>query len=166
MADMQSFIPNVIGPMVTQALTDWQQRANAEQEDLVAAYTKECKLRRKYFNQIQELRGNIRVYCRVRPSSHDDDYAVTFTKSGKLRVVNEEKRTHHDFEFEQIFKPEASQTDVFNEVSDLILSVLDGYNVCIFAYGQTGSGKTHTMVRPRAFVTLCVFVCVCVCLCV
>jgi chromosomal replication initiation ATPase DnaA len=26
------------------------------------------------------------------------------------------------------------------------VSVLDGYNVCIFAYGQTGSGKTHTMV--------------------
>ena len=27
----------------------------------------------------------------------------------------------------------------------LCVSVLDGYNVCIFAYGQTGSGKTHTM---------------------
>lgn len=40
----------------------------------------------------------------------------------------------------------------------LIVSVLDGYNVCIFAYGQTGSGKTFTMegygenvgVSPRA----------------
>jgi hypothetical protein len=27
----------------------------------------------------------------------------------------------------------------------LVVSVLDGYNVCIFAYGQTGSGKTYTM---------------------
>ena len=25
------------------------------------------------------------------------------------------------------------------------MSVMDGYNVCIFAYGQTGSGKTYTM---------------------
>ena len=40
----------------------------------------------------------------------------------------------------------------------LCVSVLDGYNVCIFAYGQTGSGKTFTMeggngnkgVSPRA----------------
>ena len=28
------------------------------------------------------------------------------------------------------------------------MSVLDGYNVCIFAYGQTGSGKTYTMSGP------------------
>ena len=25
------------------------------------------------------------------------------------------------------------------------MSVVDGYNACIFAYGQTGSGKTYTM---------------------
>src|SRR3546814_12322043 len=29
-----------------------------------------------------------------------------------------------------------------------MVSVLDGYNVCIFAYGQTGSGKTYTMIGP------------------
>jgi hypothetical protein len=34
---------------------------------------------------------------------------------------------------------------VFEETQPLVVSVLDGYNVCIFAYGQTGSGKTHTM---------------------
>ena len=31
------------------------------------------------------------------------------------------------------------------DVRQLVTSVLDGYNVCVFAYGQTGSGKTHTM---------------------
>ena len=36
-------------------------------------------------------------------------------------------------------------TQVFAEVMALVLSCIDGYNVCIFAYGQTGSGKTHTM---------------------
>ena len=34
---------------------------------------------------------------------------------------------------------------VFEETAPLVVSVLDGYNICIFAYGQTGSGKTHTM---------------------
>lgn len=38
-----------------------------------------------------------------------------------------------------------SAADVFEETAPLAISVLDGYNVCIFAYGQTGTGKTFTM---------------------
>lgn len=34
---------------------------------------------------------------------------------------------------------------MFVDASPLVISVLDGYNVCIFAYGQTGTGKTFTM---------------------
>ena len=35
--------------------------------------------------------------------------------------------------------------DVFADTAPVVVSVLDGYNVCIFAYGQTGAGKTFTM---------------------
>lgn len=34
---------------------------------------------------------------------------------------------------------------MFADAAPLVISVLDGYNVCIFAYGQTGTGKTFTM---------------------
>jgi len=49
------------------------------------------------------------------------------------------------FNFDKVFSQESTQEEVFDETGPLVVSVLDGYNVCIFAYGQTGSGKTHTM---------------------
>ena len=49
------------------------------------------------------------------------------------------------FDFDRAFPPESSQGEVFEDVSPLVTSALDGYNVCIFAYGQTG-----TLAAPRA----------------
>ncbi len=41
------------------------------------------------------------------------------------------------YEFDQVFGgPDGnSQTDVFRDSKHLMMSVVDGYNVCIFAYG-------------------------------
>ena len=55
------------------------------------------------------------------------------------------------WEFDQTFDFRSSQEEVYSEVSPLVTSVLDGYNVCIFAYGQTGLGSAS---RFLAFVAL------------
>lgn len=54
------------------------------------------------------------------------------------------------FEFDRVFSPEDTQEMVYEDVSDLVVSAADGYNVCIIAYGQTGSGKTYTMMGSDA----------------
>nr|CAB3259127.1 carboxy-terminal kinesin 2 [Phallusia mammillata] len=112
--------------------------------------------RRNLLNIVQELKGNIRVFCRVRPmlSKEVREFGemqhIDFSgKAGKsVNITNEANKTL-PFSFDQVFNPQATQEQVFAEVSQLVQSALDGYNVCIFAYGQTGAGKTYTMEGPE-----------------
>lgn len=110
------------------------------------------KLRKKLHNTILELKGNIRVFCRVRPLLPDDgataetpvSYPTAMESLGRgIELLQSGQKI--PFTFDKVFNHEASQQDVFVEISQLVQSALDGYKVCIFAYGQTGSGKTYTM---------------------
>uniref|UniRef100_A0A8C6U8V3 Kinesin-like protein n=1 Tax=Neogobius melanostomus TaxID=47308 RepID=A0A8C6U8V3_9GOBI len=113
--------------------------------------------RRKLHNTIQELKGNIRVFCRVRPlrdgglSKHislaaDDKTSICLAKTEESHTgKGTDTQRNYTFSFDRVFGPQASQQEVFEEISLLVQSALDGYNVCCFAYGPTGSGKTYTM---------------------
>ncbi|KAE9546845.1 hypothetical protein FO519_009943, partial [Halicephalobus sp. NKZ332] len=115
---------------------------------LLQRYEEEVSLRKALHDALVQLRGNIRVFCRIRPSEglpkiveHDslDCDAITVTSDSGIKR----------FLFDRVFGEFADQVDIYNEVEDLVLSCLDGMNVCIFAYGQTGSGKTYTMDGPE-----------------
>ena len=101
--------------------------------------------RRKIHNHIEDLKGAIRVFCRVRPLSDKeknqdmDTNCVTLKDSTTLEVPK-----GGVFAFDSVWAP-GEQLDVFKEAADLVQSALDGYNVTVFAYGQTGAGKTYTM---------------------
>ncbi|CAN1860092.1 Kinesin-like protein KIN-14F [Linum perenne] len=119
-----------------------------------SGYHKVLEDNRKLYNQVQDLKGSIRVYCRVRPFlSGQSDYlsTVDYLEEGTI-TINAPSRHgsgQKSFSFNKVFGPSATQAEVFGDMQPLIRSVLDGFNVCIFAYGQTGSGKTFTMTGPR-----------------
>ncbi|KAG9312796.1 kinesin-domain-containing protein [Chiua virens] len=136
-------------------------------------------VRRKLHNMVQELKGNIRVFCRVRPalphelgsaraggrhsnsSPSSEDFAKALVAnlafpdrqerkeivltSSSSSAMGQERKDVYSFSFDRVFEPESTQSEVFEEISLLAQSCIDGYNVCIFAYGQTGSGKSFTM---------------------
>ncbi|XAR52669.1 Minus-end-directed kinesin ATPase [Bertholletia excelsa] len=120
-----------------------------------SGYRRVLEENRKLYNQVQDLKGSIRVYCRVRPFLPGQPNNVTTVEhidEGSITIVTPSKygkEGRKSFTFNKVFSPSATQEEVFADTQPLIRSVLDGYNVCIFAYGQTGSGKTHTMSGPK-----------------
>nr|GMD34311.1 kinesin-4-like isoform X1 [Ipomoea batatas] len=123
--------------------------------DAAASYSVILAENRKLHNEVQELKGNIRVYCRIRPflpKQKDKQTIVEYVgDNGELIVTNPSKQAkegRRSFKFNKVYGSSATQGQVFADIQPLIQSVLDGYNVCIFAYGQTGSGKTYTMTGP------------------
>lgn len=120
--------------------------------------------RRKLHNQLVELRGNIRVFCRLRPCASGS--AVACAPDGVSLKLTADDGRDHAFSFDRVFGPGTAQETVFCEVAELVQSALDGYQVCLFSYGQTGAGKTYTMqgtrgaagqgIIPRAVRKVCV----------
>ncbi|XP_038659243.1 kinesin-like protein KIF25 [Scyliorhinus canicula] len=138
-------------------------------QEVSGKYTAEKNKRKMLHNALIELRGNIRVHCRVRPSlpfdSGNDDTSISERRgTASERVIHwiDDETVHvkcnrpgHTmvnkmFQFDRVYSPGDSQESMFEEVRPLLTSVLDGYNVCIMAYGQTGSGKTYTMFGPHS----------------
>lgn len=142
-----------------------------------SGYHRVLEENRKLYNQVQDLKGSIRVYCRVRPFlPGQSSFSSTIGNMGDdtiaINTASRHGKSLKSFTFNKVFGPSATQgndiempllfssdwiepersillfvEEVFSDMQPLVRSVLDGYNVCIFAYGQTGSGKTFTMVR-------------------
>jgi kinesin family member C1 len=108
-------------------------------------------------HQIQNLKGNIRVYCRVKPLTGSSQFQLELRKSSTNQncinfpsTLNNEFPTSLEvqpsapgnegggtklFHFDNVFPPHTRQEDIFTEVKPFIQSAIDGENVCIFAYG-------------------------------
>lgn len=121
----------------------------AQLADMESLYKEEQVLRKRYFNTIEDMKGKIRVYCRLRPLG-EKEIAV---KERKVLTYVDEFTVEHPWKddkakqhiYDRMFNGNATQEDVFEDTRYLVQSAVDGYNVCVFAYGQTGSGKTFTI---------------------
>jgi len=136
-----------------------QDELNVEKEktkEITTRLTKQLERyeeqRRQMHKHIQQLKGNIRVFCRVKPIDTDKSSTISFpelldntSKTLTMLTIGKEQISYL---FDCTFPPSSTQSQVFEEVAPFLQSSLDGENVCIFAYGQTGSGKTYTMEGP------------------
>ena len=112
-------------------------------------------LRRKIHNRYMYLRGNLRVMCRVRPFLSSEkinkkSQMETLVINNDSISVFQENKQEKNFEYDYIFDTKSTQKDVYEEVTLLIQSMVQGNNICIIAYGQTCTGKTYTIQGPNS----------------
>lgn len=151
--------PSDTSPLEPISEQDWENveqdicRLEGELAKLRALLKEEDSTRSHLLNKYLDLKGNVRVFCRVRPllckEQHSRAAPVVTPALNKLLITASGKRKA--FQLDKVFLPASSQDEVFAEVGPLVRSALDGHNVCVFAYGQTGAGKTFTMEGTKDF---------------
>lgn len=128
--------------------------------------------RKKLHNEMEDMKGKIRVYVRVRPFSmgeRERGCTEAVVKDGKMSVLvrgiggPDGKKV---YDFDQVFggTDGNAQTDIFKDTKHLMMSVIDGYNVCIFACTRALC-SVSALSASLSVLTTSVSVCVCVCGC-
>ncbi|KAG4978291.1 hypothetical protein JHK86_037765 [Glycine max] len=111
------------------------------------------KLRKELHNTILELKGNIRVFCRVRPLLPDEgsstegniiSYPTSMEASGRGIELTQNGQKH-SFTYDKVFAPDTSQEEVFIEISQLVQSALDGYKM------NEQSSRSHFVFTLRIY---------------
>uniref|UniRef100_A0A3Q1JYN0 Kinesin-like protein n=1 Tax=Anabas testudineus TaxID=64144 RepID=A0A3Q1JYN0_ANATE len=110
--------------MLDKAITEAKQEiclvigeVSSTNQELLRKYKREMNLRKKCHNELVRLKGNIRVFCRVRPVSQeeqdstdaktmlsfdsDDDAILYLSNKGKIMT----------FELDKVFPPQATQEE-------------------------------------------------------
>ncbi|CAD5123059.1 DgyrCDS11439 [Dimorphilus gyrociliatus] len=128
-------------------------RNNRNYNTLLKDYQAEIARRKRYYNEIIDLKGRIRVYCRIRPQlakekRESGTICVQSNPHDDTQIIVKKGDSLSKFDLDRVFNPNSSQEEIFNEIQPLIISCVDGQNVCIMAYGQTSAGKTFTMDGP------------------
>ncbi|KAG2569578.1 hypothetical protein PVAP13_7NG429000 [Panicum virgatum] len=124
-------------------------RQGTQLVELENLYKQEQVLRKRYYNTIEDMKGKIRVFCRLRPlndkelSLEEKNIVCSPDEFTIAHPWKDDKSKQHIYD--HVFDANTTQEEVFEDTKYLVQSAVDGYNVCIFAYGQTGSGKTFTI---------------------
>lgn len=83
---------------------------------LAIRYKKEVQLRKQLHDEIVQLKGNIRVFCRVRPLIKEDGdectNVVSFSDDNDATLFIDHKESKRSFQMDRVFKPSSTQEEV------------------------------------------------------
>lgn len=99
-------------------------------KDVTQLYQDERRLRRLYYNKIEEMKGNVRVYCRARPLSSSEkargNYVCIKSEdefSIEIQQTKQDKVKKDLFQFDRVYTEVNTQDEVYEDTGNLIQSV-------------------------------------------
>lgn len=83
---------------------------------------------RKLYNLVQDLKGSIRVFCRVRPLGRTGDHTASCVDVGTENelAIYDSRGERKVFKFDHVFDQGSTQEDIYADTQPLVRSVLDG----------------------------------------
>lgn len=72
-------------------------------------------MRKKYHNLVEELKGKIRVFCRIRPPSKNEKLAneIVAKCSDPYTISLDTPKGHKEYQFDRVFTPDDGQDEIF-----------------------------------------------------
>lgn len=125
-------------------------------ELLKKKYLEESLERKRLYNDVIELKGNIRVFCRCRPLNqveiaNGSSSVVDFESApeNELQIISSDCRKQ--FKFDHVFRPEDSQGNIFSsvffkEISVSILYAVEVSNIVFLKYAEAVFAQTKPIV--------------------
>jgi kinesin family protein C2/C3 len=87
------------------------------------------KARKDYLNKLQDLEGNIRVFCRLRPRhtiDQDTPLIVEVEDDYTVKFLNDQNHSTKTFNFDSCMRESTSNLEVFNACKNILKSGMDG----------------------------------------
>jgi L-cysteine desulfidase len=100
--------------------------ATAELDIVSTKYKEEQVKRKKLLNELEDMKGKVRVYCRIRPFSNsektnaDQVQPCVSIKDETQMTVGTQKNRMKEYNFDAVFGPESTQEEVFDDTKRLI----------------------------------------------
>lgn len=132
---------------------------------MAAEATDHATRRHKLRVAISDLKGTIRVVCRVCPTNGGAPAATAATAATQSGSVtsgpsstgvddtisilpppsSHEPTDGQAFVFDKVLQAQATDNEAFQNVADLIERAVQGENVCVYSCGHSSSGKTSML---------------------
>jgi hypothetical protein len=110
----------------TAALKQHLKEATSELDIVATKYKEEQVKRKRLLNELEDAKGKIRVYCRIRPFSNTEKadaekFVPCYQQHDEVSLsVGHQKNRMKDYNFDAIFGPESTQDEVFEDTKRLI----------------------------------------------